>query len=159
MDPSTVDQRRSSTVRVITNVRPVGLPEKIQRENRPRTTTDALARVPIPSTTVASPLLAGYLCVQFRDLLASATITGRGEAMPGWWAEEWSFGHGRTRTYCGITHTEEGYAVDVFRGDTCVDSFMYGSLTEARRVAQALRLQYRNQLVSSGQNAPGRTSA
>jgi hypothetical protein len=77
--------------------------------------------------------------------------------MSAWWAEEWSFGTGRTRTYCGITRTEDGYTVDVFRGDTCVDSFVYGSLSEARRIAQGLRLHYRSQLVLSEQDGSGRT--
>jgi hypothetical protein len=78
--------------------------------------------------------------------------------MSGWWAEEWSFGTGRTRTYCGITRTEEGYAVDVFRGETCMDSFVYGSLSAAKQIAQGLKLQYRSQLILT-QHAPGRTSA
>jgi len=79
--------------------------------------------------------------------------------MAGWWAEEWSFGRGHTRTYCGITRTEEGYAVDVFRGDTCVDTFGYDSLNEARRIAQSLKLQYRKQLMPSEHEGPDQTSA
>ena len=77
--------------------------------------------------------------------------------MTGWWAEEWSFGAGRTRMYCGITRTDEGYAVDVFRGDPCVDSFVYDNLTEARKIAQGLKLQYRNRLMPPEQTARHRT--
>lgn len=60
-----------------------------------------------------------------------------------WWAEEWSFGAGPSRVSCGISRTEEGYAVDVFRGDTCVESFIYASRREAVQAAQGLKLQYR----------------
>lgn len=59
-----------------------------------------------------------------------------------WWAEEWSFGAGPSRLSCGISRTEEGYAVDVFRGDTCVESFVYRDRAEAVGASRALKRQY-----------------
>ena len=64
--------------------------------------------------------------------------------MVNWWAEEWSFGSGPSRLSCGISRTAEGYAVDVFRGDTCVESFVYPDRAEARGAAQALKDQYQH---------------
>lgn len=83
----------------------------------------------------------------------------RGGIMSAWWAEQWSFGRGRARTYCGIRRTPEGFAVEVFRGDTCVDSFVYGSVVDAKRVAHGLKLQYRNRILPSSDDLPGRTPA
>jgi hypothetical protein len=60
--------------------------------------------------------------------------------MVNWWTEEWSFGSGASRVSCGISHTEEGYAVEVFRGDTCMESFVYTSRAEALQVAHRLKL-------------------
>jgi hypothetical protein len=51
-------------------------------------------------------------------------------------------GEGRSRIYCGIAQTDEGYAVDVFHGDTCVDSFPYAQQREAVAGARMLRLQF-----------------
>ena len=59
-----------------------------------------------------------------------------------WWTEQWSIGEGPSRAYCGIARTEEGYAVDVFRGYTCVDSFPYANRREAVAAARMLKLQY-----------------
>ena len=81
----------------------------------------------------------------------SAEVTSTGAArinvhpedvMVNWWAEEWSFGSGRSRVSCGISRTEEGYAVQVFRGDSCVESFVYPSRAEAAEVAHALKLHF-----------------
>jgi hypothetical protein len=58
-----------------------------------------------------------------------------------WWREQWSLGEGQSRVYCGIARTKEGYAVDVFRGDTCVDSFPYGNRQDAIDGAWTLKLQ------------------
>jgi hypothetical protein len=62
--------------------------------------------------------------------------------MADWWAEEWSVGTASSRVYCGIARTEEGYAVDVFRGDTCIDSFVFNTRTDARRAADGLKTHY-----------------
>ena len=59
-----------------------------------------------------------------------------------WWTEQWSIGQGPSRSYCGIAQTDEGYAVDIFRGDTCVDSFPYAKRREAVATARMLKLQY-----------------
>jgi hypothetical protein len=55
-----------------------------------------------------------------------------------WWTEIWSVGRGTNRVYCGIARTEEGFAVDVFRGDTCVDSRVVDSRTAAVKAAATL---------------------
>lgn len=64
--------------------------------------------------------------------------------MVDWWTEEWAIGTGQSRVYCGISRTEEGYAVDVFRGDTCIDSFVFNTQHDAKRAADGLRAHYDN---------------
>ena len=64
--------------------------------------------------------------------------------MAKWWAEEWAIGSGRSRVFCGIARTEEGYAVDVFRGDTCLESYDYRSRVKALEAAYLLKVQYRH---------------
>lgn len=63
--------------------------------------------------------------------------------MTDWWTEQWSFGEGQSRTYCGIARTDEGYAVDVFRGDNCVASEVHSTHGDAARAARALAARYR----------------
>jgi hypothetical protein len=58
------------------------------------------------------------------------------------WAEVWSAGHGPSRSYCGIARTEEGFAVDVFHGDTCVASVTFDSQAEAQQAANRMRGRY-----------------
>lgn len=58
------------------------------------------------------------------------------------WTEVWSAGHGRNRSYCGIARTEEGFAVDVFHGDSCVASAVFGSQPEAEKAAYQMRGRY-----------------
>jgi hypothetical protein len=58
------------------------------------------------------------------------------------WTEIWSSGYGRDRSYCGIAETEEGFAVDVFEGDTCVASVVFTSQPEAEEAALRLRSRY-----------------
>jgi hypothetical protein len=68
-----------------------------------------------------------------------------GEMATAWeesWTEIWADGYGRNRSYCGIAGTEDGFAVDVFRGDTCLASATYGTWQEAEREAEALRARY-----------------
>jgi hypothetical protein len=60
------------------------------------------------------------------------------------WTELWSLGTGRSRTYCGLAHTETGFAVDVFVGDTCIESHDHGTSTDAVRVAVALKDRYQH---------------
>jgi hypothetical protein len=55
-----------------------------------------------------------------------------------WWTEIWSVGRGSNRVYCGIARTEEGFAVDLFHGDTCVESRVLGTRTDAVKAAGAL---------------------
>jgi len=62
----------------------------------------------------------------------------------GWWTEAWSFGSGRSRMYCGISRTDEGYAVDVFSGDTCVDSVPCRTRADAARITQELKRAYQS---------------
>jgi hypothetical protein len=58
------------------------------------------------------------------------------------WTEIWSSGYGRDRSYCGIAETDEGFAVDVFEGDTCVASVVFKSQPEAQEAALRLRSRY-----------------
>jgi hypothetical protein len=62
--------------------------------------------------------------------------------MASWWTELWSFGRGNSRLYCGIARTEEGFAVDLFRGDTCIDSALYATRSDATEGAHALKTRY-----------------
>jgi hypothetical protein len=43
-----------------------------------------------------------------------------------------------------LAQTESGFAVDVFVGDTCIESHDCGSSTDAMRVAVALKDQYQH---------------
>lgn len=58
------------------------------------------------------------------------------------WVEIWSTGHGRERSYCGIAETDEGFAVDVFQGDTCVASSTFESRADAERAAGQMQSRY-----------------
>lgn len=58
------------------------------------------------------------------------------------WTEIWSKGRGRDRSYCGIAETEDGYAVDVFQGDTCVASSIFNTRDEAEHAAMQLQSRY-----------------
>ena len=62
--------------------------------------------------------------------------------MNDWWTPIWSEGNGPDRLYCGIAQTEEGFAVDVFRGDTCIEGLVYTTRTEAVRGAAAFERQF-----------------
>ena len=61
---------------------------------------------------------------------------------PDWWREIWSVGEGRMRLYCGIARTTDGYAVDVFRGDTCVESETFQTRVEAAFAVDLFRRRY-----------------
>jgi hypothetical protein len=61
-------------------------------------------------------------------------------------AEQWSFGSGRSRVSCGISRSEDGFAVDLLRGDTRVDSFFYQKRVDAERTTRQLKLQYLDRL-------------
>jgi hypothetical protein len=65
-----------------------------------------------------------------------------GTDMARWWTELWSLGAGPSRIYCGIAQTVEGFAVDVFYGDTCIDSEVYPTRASATRAAQARKRHY-----------------
>ena len=58
------------------------------------------------------------------------------------WVEIWSTGYGRERSYCGIAETDDGYAVDVFQGDTCVASSTFESRDDADRAARQMQARY-----------------
>ena len=55
-----------------------------------------------------------------------------------WWKEVWTAGEGAGRTYCGIARTVEGYAVDLFRGDSCIASELHETCDESERAASEL---------------------
>ena len=60
-----------------------------------------------------------------------------------WWTEMWSIVDVGGRTYCGIARTPDGFAVDVFRGDTCIASTLHMTWGEAEREASVLKRRYR----------------
>jgi hypothetical protein len=59
-----------------------------------------------------------------------------------WWVDVWSLGEGATRLSCGVARTPEGFAVDLFEGDTCIESEVYPTRAEARQAAENLRGRY-----------------
>ena len=62
--------------------------------------------------------------------------------MSRWWTETWSVGLGTDRLYCGIARTEEGFAVDVFHRDTCIDSVVCATRKDALKTAAAMERRY-----------------
>lgn len=72
-------------------------------------------------------------------------VYGLEDIMATWqepWTEIWSAGHGPDRSYCGIAETDDGYAVDVFQGDTCVASAVFEYRRDAERAADRMRRRY-----------------
>lgn len=59
-----------------------------------------------------------------------------------WWREVWSVGDGRNRVYCGIARTPDGYAVDVFEGDNCVESDTFATRLDAAYAVDNFRRRY-----------------
>lgn len=66
-----------------------------------------------------------------------------------WWREVWSVGEGRRRVYCGIARTPDGYAVDVFEGDSCIESDTFPSRLEAAYAVDMFRRRYAPQSVET----------
>lgn len=71
------------------------------------------------------------------------------------WNEVWSVGKGRNRHYCGIARTEDGYAVDMMHGDTCLASETYLTLQQAERAADANRRRYGPTVKDSSERQAG----
>ena len=63
--------------------------------------------------------------------------------MTGSWTEVWSYGRGSARTYCGISRTYDGFAVDVFHGFTCLETTVHETHDAAMAMARACRARYR----------------
>jgi len=63
------------------------------------------------------------------------------------WTEIWSAGDGESRSYCAVAQTADGFAVDVFHGDACVDSTLHPSFEAATAHAKAMRHRYLRVLV------------
>ena len=61
-------------------------------------------------------------------------------------AEQWSLGSGRSRVSCGISRSEDGFAVDLFRGEIRVDSYFYQTRADAERTTRQLKLQFLDRL-------------
>lgn len=59
-----------------------------------------------------------------------------------WWREIWSVGDGASRRYCGIARTPDGYAVDVFVGDQCLESETFETRIEAAYAVDIYRRRY-----------------
>jgi len=64
-------------------------------------------------------------------------------------AEQWKLVSGGSRISCGISRTEDGFSVDVFDGDVCVDQFPCDNRTDAERRTRSLKLLYRDRLYLS----------
>lgn len=67
-----------------------------------------------------------------------------------WWTEVWSINDGTGRIYGGIANTPDGFAVDVFENDTCVESDNFLTREEAERAALALKQRYGFARLESG---------
>jgi hypothetical protein len=65
--------------------------------------------------------------------------------MSRWWTPIWSHGTDARRLYCGIARTEEGFAVDVFRGDTCIESLVFETRADALKGAADFERQFARQ--------------
>jgi hypothetical protein len=62
--------------------------------------------------------------------------------MVSWRAEQWSLGSGQARLSCGISRSEDGFSVDISRGETCLDSVFYPKRADAERLTRQLKWQY-----------------
>jgi hypothetical protein len=58
------------------------------------------------------------------------------------WTELWSFGLGRSQVRCGVARTEEGFTVEVWRSDCCIESEQYPTREMAVRAALACERRY-----------------
>jgi hypothetical protein len=66
--------------------------------------------------------------------------------MLSWRTEQWSLGSGQARL---ISRSEDGFAVDLSRGTTCLDSFFYRTRADAERLTRQLKLQYVDRLADA----------
>ena len=57
-------------------------------------------------------------------------------------AEQWKLVSGGSRISCGISRTEDGYSVDVFDGEICVDRYNCGTRVDAERRTRTMKLRY-----------------
>ena len=62
--------------------------------------------------------------------------------MGGWRTESWRLSSGGGLVSCGISRTEDGYAVDVSHGDTCIDRIVCVTRAEAELAARTAKLRY-----------------
>jgi hypothetical protein len=69
--------------------------------------------------------------------------------MTAWRTEQWALGSGEARLSCGISRSEDGFAVDLSRGNTCLDSFFYRTRADAERLTRQLKLQYVDRLADA----------
>jgi hypothetical protein len=63
----------------------------------------------------------------------------------------WSFGRGESRVSCGVTRTDDGYVVDVLRGDVCIDKAVHATREKAVRQALALENAHRVRAEDAGE--------
>ncbi len=59
------------------------------------------------------------------------------------WTELWSVRTGRSRTYCGVARTADGFVVYVFRDDTRIASEEHATRERAVRAALARERDFR----------------
>ena len=69
--------------------------------------------------------------------------------MNAWRAEQWWLGSGADRVSCGISRSEDGYAVDLFHGSQQIESIFYSTRADAERLTRQLKLQYLDRLAAS----------
>jgi hypothetical protein len=56
--------------------------------------------------------------------------------------EQWKLVSGGSRVSCGISRSEDGFSVDVFDGETCVDRFSCRTRTDAEQATRRVKLRY-----------------
>ena len=56
--------------------------------------------------------------------------------------EQWKLNSGGSRVSCGISRSEDGFSVDVYHGETCVDRFPCRTRTDAEQTTRRVKLRY-----------------
>ena len=69
--------------------------------------------------------------------------------MSAWRAEQWWLGSGAARVSCGISRSEDGYAVDLVHGTQRIESFFSSTRADAERLTRKLKLQYLDRYAES----------
>lgn len=65
-------------------------------------------------------------------------------------SEQWKLVSGGSRISCGISRTEDGFSVDVFDGEICVDRYACGTRSDAERRTRTIKLTYLDRHLPEG---------